>query len=111
SERGRGSRVEVVHPVVALGARCIEIVAYTEVQGQLPGDTPIILQVQRRVKALRSSVFEALDQRSAAAGPEQQAGDRIAAVAGGCVGIRPLREARGKTEVAGSRSRFAVIHP
>ena len=60
-------RVEVVHAVVSLGPRRVEVVTQAEVQRRARADPPVVLGVAGPVKAVGGDVLPALDQDSLAA--------------------------------------------
>src|SRR5206468_1759431 len=50
-------RVDIAHAVVTFGARCVQIVAKTQIQSQLVGDLQVILKVTGKAVALSSGIY------------------------------------------------------
>ena len=61
-ERRRRIRIEVVHPVVSLRARHVDVVAQAEVERQPRVDPPVVLRVEGPVEAVGRDVLPVLDQ-------------------------------------------------
>ena len=59
-ERRGDGRVKPAHTVVAFGARRVEVIANAQVERQLAGDAPIILNVEGMIEALAGDVFPVL---------------------------------------------------
>ena len=58
----RAVRIEVVHPIVPLGARRLVVVAQPEVQREPLADAPVVLDVRAEVEVLRGDVLPVLNQ-------------------------------------------------
>ena len=99
-ERRRRVRIEIGQPVEPLGARRVEVVAEAEVDGEVAGDFPVVLQISTEVAARRGRVG-VVAQVDAARDAQQHRGQpRTPGAARDVrIALRPLRVA--ETELAG----------
>ena len=102
--------IEVVHPVVALRARHVEVVSKAQVEREPRIEPPVVLRVARPVEAVRRDVLPVLDQDVVGL-PSAQEKRRESQTgrAAGRRGIRSLRLGGAKVERTGA-PRLPHVH-